>query len=78
MSRLYRAYVEERDEVFRTLDFDRIERFCRKWGIDVPANEKVFKAGIYKAILQMYSSTDKEKAEAMEWLTNHGFGTGLE
>jgi hypothetical protein len=25
----------------------------------------------------MYSSTDKEKAEAIEWLTNHGFNLDL-
>lgn len=78
MSRLYRAYVEERDKVFRTLDFDRIKRFCMKWGIDIPTNEMVFQAGVYKVILHMYSSTDKEKAEAMEWLTNHGFSFGIE
>lgn len=68
-----KKYCKERDDVFRSLDWDRIHRFCTKWGITIPKKEIVFKAGVYKAILHMYSSTDKEKAEAIEWLSIHGF-----
>lgn len=70
-------YVKERDEVFRSLDWDRIKRFCLKWQIPIPKKDISFKAGVYKVILHMTSSTDKEKAKAIEWLTIHGFDLGI-
>lgn len=73
-----KKYMAERDEVFRSLDWDKIKRFCLKWQIPIPKKDITFKAGVYKTILHMYSSTDKEKAEAIEWLTNHGFNLDLQ
>ena len=66
-------YVKDRDEVFRSLDWDRIQRFCLKWKIAIPKRDIVFKSKVYKAILHMDSSSNKEKVDAIEWLTRHGF-----
>jgi len=68
-----KKYMAERDEVFRSLDWDRIQRFCLRWNIAIPKRDIVFKAEVYKAILHMDSSSSKEKVDAIEWLTRHGF-----
>ena len=46
-----KKYVKERDEVFRSLDWDKIRRFCLKWQIPIPKKNIVFRAGVAKELL---------------------------
>ena len=66
-------YEKEFYEAFRSLDWVKIKKFCRKWKLPIPEKDIVFKAGVYTVILYMRTATDKEKAAAAEWLTSHGF-----
>lgn len=46
-------FKKDRDEAVTAAvmndDFGPMRRYCRKYCIPIPANEKVFKAGTYKA-----------------------------
>jgi hypothetical protein len=47
-------FVQERDRAFtefvQTGDLKAVRKYCRKHGVKIPENERVFKAGIYKAV----------------------------
>lgn len=47
-------FVHERDRAFtefvKTGDLKAVRKYCRKYGVKIPVNERVFKAGIYKAV----------------------------
>ena len=47
-------FVKERDSAFanfvETDDLDAVKSYCRKYGVAIPDNERVFKASIYKAV----------------------------
>ena len=46
--------VQERDRAFtdfvKTGDLKAVRKYCRKYRVKIPVNERVFKAGIYKAV----------------------------
>lgn len=47
-------FVQERDRAFtefvKSGDLKAVRKYCRKYGVRIPENERVFKAGIYKAV----------------------------
>ena len=47
-------FVQERDSAFtefvQTDDIKAVRKYCRKYRVKIPVNERVFKAGIYKAV----------------------------
>ena len=47
-------FVKERDRAFtdfvKTGDLKAVRKYCRKYRVKIPENERVFKAGIYKAV----------------------------
>lgn len=51
-----KKFVRDRDEAF--IDFVetgstvKVRKYCRKYGMDMPKDKKVFAAGIYKAVQQ--------------------------
>ncbi len=50
-------FVQERDHAFtefvKTGDLKAVRKYCRKYGVRIPENERVFKAGIYKAVQEL-------------------------
>lgn len=34
-------------------DWDAVRRYCKKYKVPLPSNEKVMKAGIYKAVQEI-------------------------
>ena len=47
-------FVQDRDRAFtefvKTGDLKAVRKYCRKYRVKIPENERVFKAGIYKAV----------------------------
>jgi hypothetical protein len=47
-------FVKERDRAFtefvKTGDLKAVRKYCRKYDVRIPENERVFKAEIYKAV----------------------------
>lgn len=47
-------FIKERDRAFtdfvRTGNTKKVRAYCRKYGVEVPKDKKVFAAGIYKAV----------------------------
>lgn len=65
-------FVKERDEVLFSLDRKRIEKYLRKRGIEVPKNDIVFWAGIYKGICNTTTAPADLVLKAKSWLYAHG------
>ena len=53
----FTAYVMEDD-------FDAAVDYCRKYGIEMPADIRVFKLGMYKAVFECNDIPEYVKAEA--------------
>ncbi len=69
-------FVRERDAALLSLDKKKIIKYLRKYGVyTLPSNEKVFWAAVHKAIFNMESATEEQKARSEMWLAEHGFST---
>lgn len=72
-----KQFVKERDDAFidfvRTDNTKKILKYCKKYGITVPENRKVFKAGIYKAVQECTDIPEDVKALAMQKCLEIGF-----
>ena len=55
------------------LVIDRIKRFCKRWGTEIPTDEKIMKAGIYKAAQECKSIPKEVKKIAAEKCVALGF-----
>lgn len=71
------TFVEERDRAFIiavTEDkWDAVRKYSRKYGVPIPADEKVMKAGIYKAVQYCTNIPDDVKGIAMKKCIELGF-----
>lgn len=70
-------FVKERNEAFidfvRTGDTKKVRRYCKKYGVEIPKNRKVFAAGIYKAVQECTDIPEDVKALAMQKCLEIGF-----
>lgn len=72
------AFVKERNEALLSLDRKKIERYLKKYGVKPPSNERVFWAGVHKAIIQIPSVPLERKMHSAVWLKEHGFSTRID
>ena len=72
-----KRFVRDRDEAF--IDFVetgstvKVRKYCRKYGVDMPKDEKVFAAGIYKAVQQCTNIPQEIKEKAFVKCLELGF-----
>lgn len=70
-------FVKERDEAFidfvRTGDATKVRSYCKKYGTTIPKDEKVFAAGVYKAVQHCTNIPDDVKIIAMQKCVEIGF-----
>ena len=70
-------FAEERDAAFidfvKTGDSKKVKAYCRKYGVPVPRDYKVFAAGIYKAVQACNSIPEDVKTLAMQKCIALGF-----
>lgn len=61
-------FADERDEAFidfvETGNTAKVKKYCRKYGVDMPKDKKVFAAGIYKAVQECTNIPDEIKDKA--------------
>ena len=70
-------FVKERNEVLSSLDRGRIEAYLRKRGCDIPDNDIVFWAGVYKSICNITSAPEELVYKAKDWLYTHGMSENV-
>lgn len=71
------AFIHERDSAF--IDFVetgstvKVRKYCRKYGVPMPKDKKVFAAGIYKAVQQCTNIPQEIKDKAFTKCLELGF-----
>ena len=70
-------FVKERDEAFIEAivndNWRPAQMYCFRYGVPIPNNEKVFKAGIYKAVQECTNISNEVKDLAMQKCLELGF-----
>lgn len=54
-------------------DWDAVRKYCRKYGMEIPKDERIMKAGIYKAVLGIGDMPQEVKDVAREKCIALGF-----
>lgn len=65
------SFVRERNEALFSLDRERIEAYFRKQGEEMPKEDLVFWACVYKCICHITSAPDHLVQQARDWLHSH-------
>lgn len=71
------SFVKERNEALFSLDRQRITEYFRKRGSDVPENDTVFWAAVYKCICNIKDAPAELKEHAEMWLRCHGMSSKI-
>ena len=66
------SFVKERNEVLFSLDRDRIEAYFGNQGVELPKDDIVFWAGVYKSICNITGAPAELVQKAKDWLHAHG------
>lgn len=75
-------FITDRDEAFASGDIEKVKEYCKKYDIEIPENETIFKAGVHKSICNMYlmpnSKISLEQYEkSYNWLIANGFNPSI-
>lgn len=69
--------IQERDAALivavRDDNFKLVKAYCKKYGVPIPTDEDVMKAGIYKAVQECIDIPESVKVMAMEKCIGLGF-----
>lgn len=71
-------FLEERNAALFSLDENRIKEYCRKHGLQIPENKKVFWGAIYKSICNITDAPNevveiaRQRLKEMGWSENIG------
>lgn len=65
-------FAKERNEALFSLDRERIEAYMKKYNIEMPEDETVFWAGVYKGICNVQNAPEDLVEKAKKWLNEHG------
>lgn len=70
-------FVRDRDEAFidfvQTGSTVKVKKYCKKYGVQMPKDKKVFAAGIYKAVQQCTNIPQEIKDKAFTKCLELGF-----
>lgn len=70
-------FADERDKAFidfvETGNTAKVRKYCRKYGVDMPKDRKVFAAGIYKAVQECTNIPQEIKDKAFTKCLELGF-----
>ena len=73
----FSQFVKDRNESFidfvKTGDTKKVRAYCRKYGVNMPKDRKVFAAGIYKAVQACTGIPEEIKTLAMQRCLEIGF-----
>jgi hypothetical protein len=72
-----KRFVQDRDEAFTdfvlTGNTKKVRAYCKKYGMSIPKNNKVFAAGVYKAVQQCTNIPEEVKEKAFMKCLELGF-----
>lgn len=72
-----KEFVRDRNEALMAAvvndDWDAVKRYCKKYGVKLPKEEDVIKAGIYKAVQEVISIPQEVKDQARTKCVALGF-----
>ena len=71
-------FIKERNEALLSLDKEKILAYGKKYNVKFPEDEKIFWAGVHKAICSLYSIpvnkiTKEQYEKSKNWLKENGF-----
>lgn len=67
------GFIKDRDEALRSLDYDKIAAYFKKYNGWTWPNTTVAWAGVHKARITLNTFTVKEKKLSRDWLIDHGY-----
>lgn len=75
-------FIKERNKALLSLNKKKIIVYMKKYGITIPSNEKIFWAGVHKAICSLYfveenKITLEKYTKSANWLKENGFEIGV-
>lgn len=75
-------FIKDRDEAFASGDEEKVKAYCKKYKIDIPKDEEIFKAGMHKAICNMYSAPNsvislEQYERSYNWLIANGYNPSI-
>lgn len=73
MNSRIKQFVKERDAALLSMDREKILAYARKWGANMPGDERVFWAAVHKARTATASLPMFERAASKAWLEQRGF-----
>lgn len=76
-------FIKERNEVFTSMDKEKILEYCKKYDITIPENEEIFWAGVHKVICNLFMAEDttitiEQYDKSFDWLTRHGYSPSID
>lgn len=70
-------FAKERNAAFidfvQTGNTTKVQKYCKKYGVPIPKDKKVFAAGIYKAVQECIGIPEEIKSLAMQRCLKIGF-----
>lgn len=65
-------FVEERNSALLSMDKRRIKKFAKKYGLQIPDNEKAFWMAVHKAICNIANIPFEVRLKSADWLYENG------
>lgn len=71
-------FIKDRNEAVASGDIEKVRAYCKKYDIEIPEDENIFKASMHKAICNMYLMPDSKISleqynRSYEWLIANGY-----
>lgn len=71
-------FIKDRNEAIASGDIEKVRAYCKKYDIEIPEDENIFKASMHKAICNMYLMPDSKISleqynRSYEWLIANGY-----
>ena len=77
MSITMQKFLEDRKKTFEAAvlldDWEGVKRYCKKYGVDIPKDETILKAAIYKGVQECTDIDDDIKLKAAAKCVALGF-----
>ena len=76
-------FTKERNEIFMSMDKEKILAYCNKYNIHIPEDEEIFWAGVHKVICNLFLAEDtpvsaEQYNKSYDWLKEHGYTPDLQ
>ena len=71
-------FIKDRNEAFASGNEEKVREYCRKYDIEIPTDDEIFKAGMHKSICNMYLMPDskislEQYERSYNWLIANGY-----